>query len=165
MSLEVGGPSARSATFQWLDRPRGMPLSSGWAARKEFHFPVGGQDTQDTQDSQDAAGPRVGSRFAPANDQRVARASHRPLTPGCLGYPGGPGKAPSTRSGLRAWPANCFAPSKRQRASRLPSELLCKQRGAAFLPRPSCVPLACAFGSVHGPLSSAPEQSLSAQPS
>ena len=40
-----------------------------------------------------------------------------------------------------------------------------KTKGAAVMPRPSCVPLACAFGSVHGPLSSAPEQSSSAQPS
>ena len=191
-----------------------MPHPSCWAARKEFHWMAGGQDTHDTQDSQDAAGPRVGSRFAPANDQRVARASHRPLLPGCLGCPGGPGKAPSMRqrasrlasdwtarkdcrfpvagpparnfiglwaartpmtprtarmrqgrewgaasrlqmtsewpalrahhsllgvlgvlgvlarhqacaSGLRAWPANCLALSKRQRASRLASELLC----------------------------------------
>ena len=28
-SLEVGGPPARSATFQWLDRPQGIPFSSG----------------------------------------------------------------------------------------------------------------------------------------
>ena len=45
-----------------------MPPSSGGAARKEFHWKAGNQDLQDTQDTQDAADPRVGRRFALAND-------------------------------------------------------------------------------------------------
>ena len=39
---KLAGPPARSASIQWLDRPRGVPPSSGWTAREEFHFPAGG---------------------------------------------------------------------------------------------------------------------------
>ena len=53
-----------------------MPPSSGWTARKEFHWMAGGQDTQDHQDTQDVAGPRVGKRDARANGVQVAGGKH-----------------------------------------------------------------------------------------
>ena len=57
-----------------------MPLSSGRAARKGFHWKAGGQDTQDNQDTQDVAGPRTGECEARANGVQVTGAKHGPIT-------------------------------------------------------------------------------------
>ena len=56
-----------------------MPLASGRAARKGFHWMAGGQDTQDHQDTQDVAGPQVGEREAQANGWQVTSAKRGPL--------------------------------------------------------------------------------------
>ena len=57
------GPPARIAAFQWLARPQGMPPSSGWTARKGFHFQWAVRDLQDLRDLREVAGGAL-ARYA-----------------------------------------------------------------------------------------------------
>ena len=106
-------------------RPQGLPLSSGWAARKDCRFPVAGPPARNfiglwaarTPKTPRTARMRQGrewgaaSRLQMTSEWPALRTGHSFL--GVLGVLVVLARHQACASGLRAFPANCLAPSKR----------------------------------------------------